>query len=120
MAEFVFADVLHDGRPFVHLDVARKLRSLRGNHNAEITAARVSLPDEFCHFVDVERHFGNQDDVCSARYAAVDGDPTRVASHDLDHDYAIVRLGGSVHAVNSAGGYVDRCVETKGEVGAGE
>src|SRR5690349_8101491 len=78
------------------------------------------LADKFCDFVDIERHFGNKDDVSAARNAAVSSDPTRIASHDFNDDDAVVRFRGGMYAIDRAGSYVDRSIKTKCKVCTGE
>ncbi len=60
VAELVLADILYDGRTFVHLNVTGELRPFRSNDNAEVTATGVTLLDELGDLVDVEGHFGDQ------------------------------------------------------------
>ena len=90
------------------------------DHDAEVFAAGVAQADQFGDLIDIDRDFRNQNDVGAAGDAAVERDPSGMAPHDFDDDNAVVRFGGGVDAVDGAGGDVDRGIEAKGEVGAGE
>ena len=50
--------------------------------------------------LDRDRLLRDQDDVGSARDAAVDGDPARVPAHHLDDHHPVVRLGRRVQPVD--------------------
>src|SRR5581483_1291368 len=53
-------------------------------------------------------------------HTAVEGDPAGIAAHYLDHDDAIVGLGGSMHAIDGFGGNADRGIEAETKIGAAE
>ena len=73
--------------------------------------------DLLAHLLDVERDLGNQDHVRAAGEPAVQGDPARVASHQLHHEHAVVALGGGVQLVERLGGGADRGVESEASAG---
>ena len=61
---------------------------------------------------------GNQNHISATGDAAVHGDPSCVASHDLYHHDALVRFGSSVEAVNGFHRCIDCGVEAETEVGS--
>ena len=95
-----------------------KLRAFGCDHDAEISSAGVALANRFGHLVNIERNFGDQNDVGAAGDAAISRDPAGIASHHFHHDHAIVRLGRRMHPVNGFGGHIHGGVEAEGEVGA--
>ena len=68
--------------------------------------------------VDVVGHFGQQDDVCAAGDAGIEGQPAGLVAHDLDAHHAAVAACGGVDAVDDVGGDVHSGVEAEGDVGA--
>src|SRR5208283_5006613 len=108
------------GRFTVFLVTIGKLRAFSYHHDAEISSAVAALTNQLRHLVNIERNFGDQYDVGATSDAAVGCDPTGGASHHLDHDHAIVRLGRGMHAVDGFGSYIYSRVEAEGEVGAGQ
>jgi hypothetical protein len=76
----------------------------------------VPLPDGFSDFVHIERLLGNQNGVRAARNPAIHGNPAGIAAHYFHHDHAVVRLGRRVNAINCARRYVNRRIESEGEV----
>ena len=76
--------------------------------------------DEPADLVDVERQLRDEDDVGAAGQAGVQRDPPRAAPHDLDHEVAVVALGGGVQAVDRLRGDVERRVEPEGDIGGAE
>src|SRR6185369_3533311 len=88
--------------------------------NAEVAAARVPQADSFRHLVNVERNFRNKDYIRAAGDAAVHCDPAGIAAHDFDHHHPIVGLSCGVDPVDGLGGNINRSIETKSEVGAGQ
>ncbi len=90
--------------------------SLGHHDDAELAACPVALLDLFVHLVQVEGDFGDQDHVGPTGQPRPQGQPARVAPHDLhDHD-AVVRFGRGVQLVQGVGGRVEGCVETEGNV----
>src|SRR5438045_9313793 len=90
-----------------------KLCPFRNYNNAEVPTARMSHANLGRNFIHVEGLFGNQNHVGAPSDAAVNGNPTGVASHHFDHHHAIVGLGGSVDAIDSFGHDVHRSEERR-------
>ena len=95
-------------------------RALGDDHDREVAPLRVAPAQPLAHLVDVERPLGHQHDVGAAGQPAVGGDPAGVPAHHLDHDHAVVRLGGRVQAVDRVRGDLHRGLEAEREVGAGQ
>src|SRR5579859_3567594 len=72
------------------------------------------------NFVDVKRAFGNQDYIGASGHAAVKGDPTGIAAHDLDDHDAVVRFGSGMNAIYGFADDVAGGVESEGVLGATE
>src|SRR5258708_20249068 len=53
--------------------------------------------------LDSEGNFWNENDVCPARDASFEADPTAVAPHDLDHHDAMVRGSGGMNLIDGVG-----------------
>ena len=68
--------------------------------------------------VDVVGLLGQQDDVCTAGDAGIEGQPAGLVAHDLDAHDAAVAAGGGVDAVDDLSGDVHGGVEAEGDVGA--
>src|SRR5271167_2426099 len=58
-------------------------------------------------------NFWDQDGVGAPGESGVESDPSGVATHDLDHHDATVRMRGAVQAVNAVSGERDRGVEAE-------
>ena len=65
-----------------------------------------------------ERDLRDQDHVGAAGDSGVEGNPARVAAHDLQHHHAVVALGRGVQAVEGVGGAGHGRVEPEGHHGA--
>ena len=77
----------------------------------------VPLPDLRGDLVQIEGDLGDQDAMGAPGNARVEGDPARIAAHDLHHDDPLVALGGAVQAVEALGGKAHGRVEAEGGVG---
>src|SRR2546423_3358408 len=115
MTELVSFSALHDWAI-----LGSKLRSLCHHHYAEISAALVSPPDFGCDLVYIEGLFRDQNDISSACYAAVDSNPSGIASHDFNYHYTIVGLSRGVNPINRFRHNIDRGIEPKSEIGSGK
>ena len=80
--------------------LASLVSSTFGNaDDAEAFAPFRTIQDKITDFVYFERYFGEQNDVRAAGNPGMEGDPSRIPSHDLnDHD-TVVACGSCVHAV---------------------
>src|SRR5271154_899757 len=101
-----------------HLVASGEPRALGCYDDAEISSSGVALLNQVGHLVDIERNFRDQNHVGAAGNTAINRNPARGASHHLDHDHAIVRLGGRMYTVDGLGVHVYRCVESEGKVRA--
>ena len=83
----------------------RKVDTLRDHHDGEVLAIPLALPrgSQTSHG---ERNFGDEDDMCAARHACFESDPSSVAAHHLHHHDAVMRFGGGVDLVDRVGGGV--------------
>src|SRR3989442_11256311 len=95
-----------------------KFDSLGYYHNRE--PERFPFGDILADFFDGKRDLGNQDDVGSARNPGFQPNPARVASHDLDHHDAMVRLGGSMNLVHRLGCGMQRGIKSKCNFGGAQ
>lgn len=86
----------------------------------ELLAAGEALLDHLDQVGRVEGALGQTDAVRAGGHAGLQGDPARVAAHDLDDHHALVGLGGGLQAVHGLGGDTDRGVEAEGAVGGGD
>src|SRR5207248_7320962 len=102
------------------VDACRQAGSFCDDNHAEVASASVALGNGLGNLVQVEWALGNENHIGAAGDAAVDSDPAGVASHHFDDDYAVVRLGRRVYAVDGFGGAVHGGVECEAEVGAAE
>ena len=114
VAERVRALVLAPGAALL------RRRPLRDDDDRERRAVGLAVAQPLADLVEVERALGHEDHVGAARHPRVAGDPAGVAAHHLDHDHAVVRLGGGVQPVDRVGGDLHRGLEAEGEVGARE
>ena len=101
-----------------HLAVER-LRAL-GDHDDRRVLVLEPLLDVAGDLVDVELPLRQQDHVGATGEAGVQRDPAGVPAHHLDHQRAVVRLGGGVQPVDRLHRDVDRGVEAEGVVGRAE
>ena len=101
-------------RPFrTTTAAAHRLRALGDHDDAEAGAIGVPCLDAFGDLRQIERNLRNQDDVGAAGDAGIEGNPARVAAHDLDDHDAVVRFGGRVQPVDGVGREADRGVEAE-------
>src|SRR5258708_32998729 len=70
--------------------------------------------------LDSEGNFWNENDVCPARDASFEADPTAVAPHDLDHHDAMVRGSGGMNLIDGVGYGVEGSVEPECNFGGGQ
>src|SRR5579872_5419624 len=113
VSEFVLAHILQDWRTRAF---RRKLRALSHDDNRKIASALVPLTNRLGNFVDIKWPLRNQDHIRAASYAAVQCDPARIPSHNLNHHHAVVRFCRGVNAVDRLAHDIARCVESKGVV----
>ena len=100
--------------------VAAALECAFGNDdNAETFTQAFASHDGVRDLSWIVRNFGNEDDVRAARNSGVDGNPSGVSAHDLDHDHAPVALRGRVEFVKSIAGGVHGSVEAERDDGPG-
>ena len=114
VAERVGAGVLAPGAAVL------RRGALGDDDDRERGAVGLAALEPLADLVEVERALGHEDHVGAAGQAGVAGDPAGVAAHHLDHDHAVVRLGGGVQAVDRVGGDLHGGLEAEREVGAGE
>ena len=85
------------------LQTAFRARTLCNGHDAEV-ASPLRPRTEYLHDgLQVERYFGNQDDVRAAGNAGGQRYPACVASHKFQHHHAVMALGGCVQLVDGFG-----------------
>lgn len=70
--------------------------------------------------IEIELDLGDQDDIRARCEPRVEGDPARVAAHELDDHDAVMRGGRRVHSIERFGRDMDRGLEPEGDVGAVE
>ena len=104
---------------FVFLHFFRKLIvlcALGHGDDGVVFPLLVPLVHRRAHFVYIERNFGDQDYVRAAGHPSVQGDPSRVAAHDLHHHHPFVGPRGGVQPVQRLHHPVDCGVEPEGVV----
>src|SRR5208282_2320158 len=106
--------------PTVLLVPIGKLCAFGRDNDAEISSARVALPDQFGNLINIEWNFRDQDYIGAAGDPAIGRDPARGSAHHFYHDHTIVRLCRRMDTIDGFGCDIDRRVEAKGEVGAGQ
>ena len=85
--------------------------------DAEAAAGAAALADRLGHRLAVVGDLGDQDDVGAAGDAGAERQPARVVAHHLDHDDAMVAVGGAVQPVDRVGRDAERGVEAEADVG---
>jgi hypothetical protein len=115
----VGVDVLYH-EAFLLARAAREGVPLGDDDDREVAAVVVAPPDVVARVLDRRRLLRHEDDVGAARDPARRRDPAGVATHDLDHHDAVVRLGGRVQPIDRLSTDVDGGVEADRHVGAGE
>ena len=78
----------------------------------------MSFLDDVAHVFQLERDLRNEDQIRSAGYARLHGDPPGVTSHDLYNDDPVVRLGRGVESIDGLSRDVDGRVEAEREIRA--
>src|SRR5664280_2819830 len=117
-------DVAKDGRPALHrqvgTDVVRQLlcMSCAFCHDDDVVFlvrhyVIVKARDELG---DAEGQFRGQNDIGARRQSGFECDGAIVSAHDLDDEYAVVRLCHVANTVNGINGNVDSSVEPDGVV----
>src|SRR5262249_45203808 len=86
-------------------------RTFSDNHNAEMFAETLTQHDTLRDLSRVVRNFGYKNDVRAAGNARLDGNPARMAPHNLDDDNAPMALCRRVQFVERIAGGVDVGVE---------
>ena len=70
--------------------------------------------------IEIELDLRDQNNVRPARDPGVEGDPPRVAAHELDDHHAVVTRGRRMHPIKSFGSNMDGSLESEGDVRAVE
>src|SRR5438045_3303343 len=68
----------------------------------------------------IKRSLGDENDVGTAGYAAVDGDPSGIAAHYFNYDHAVVSLSRRVQAINRLGGDSHGGIEAETKIRPGK
>ena len=74
--------------------------------------------NEPAHLINLKRPLRDQDHIRPTRHPRVQGDPTRVTSHDLDDEHSVMAFGRRVKAIDRFGGDRHGGVESECVVGA--
>ena len=77
-------------------------RALRHDDHGAFRTLAVAPGDFLGDLVVIEWDFRDQNDIRTASEAAMEGDPARVTTHDLEHHHALVACGRGVEAVEGA------------------
>ena len=86
--------------------------------DGEVRALLGTALHGFAYAVDVVGQLRQQNDVCTAGNAGVQGKPAGLVAHDLNAHHAAVAAGGGVDAVDDVCGNIHSGVEAEGHVGA--
>src|SRR6187455_2609472 len=99
---------------FEHRDAAILWSSAFGDDDdAEARAALITLPNAAGHLLEVVRNLGYENHVGATGDSGVQGDPSGVTAHDLDHHDAAMGLGRGVQPIDGVGGEADRRIEAE-------
>ena len=79
-----------------------------------VTAGGVAFANGLGDVLEVEGDFWQQDHICPTSHAAIKGDPACMASHDFQHDDALVAFCGGVQAIQGIHDGGDGGIKTKG------
>ena len=120
VTEFVLLDVLHDGGAVFRIHISGKFCSLGNHYDAEVASASMAQANSLGNFIDIEGTLGNQNHIGTAGNAAVNSDPTSIATHYFHHHDTVVSFRGGMHAVDGLSDNVDRGIESESVVGAGQ
>src|SRR2546422_5678647 len=101
----------------VFFQLRRKFDPLSHHHNREMFAKSFPFGHILADSFDGERNLGNQNDVRSASNAGFQPNPARIASHDLDHHDAMVRLRRGMNLVYRLCCGMQRGIESKRNFG---
>src|SRR4029079_4398366 len=101
-AETHVAELVDLARLHLHRALLR-LGPLSDNDDRREATFLVALLEVVADALDVEILLGDEDLGRAAGDARLGGDPTRMATHDLDDHDAVVRLGCRVQAVDGVG-----------------
>src|SRR5262249_31937705 len=112
--------VLFAATAFEHLGIAGQFGSFCDDDHAEIAPAIMPAYQDVRYFLHVEWTLGNQDHVCASGNAAVGGNPAGIASHDLNHNYAVMGFRSGMNPVNSFCGNADGGIKTETEIRAAQ
>src|SRR5262245_46726728 len=80
----------------------------------------MTLLQGFSYFINFEGTFWNEDHIAATGNTAVNGNPSRVAAHHLDDDYAVVRFSRRVQTVDGFVGNIHCSIEAETKVGASQ
>ena len=108
------------GQPLLplHLGFLAVVGALGHGQDGEVGAPLCPALHSLTDPVDVVGALGDEDDVCAARNAGVEGQPAGLVAHDLNAHHAAVAACRGVDAVDDVGGDVHSGVEAEGDVGA--
>src|SRR5438445_9984524 len=113
MSEFIFFRVLQNRGAVFRIHIGRKFCSLSNYHDTEVASASMAQADGLGNFVDIEGTLGNQNHIGAASNAAVNSDPTSIATHHFhDHD-TVVSFRRGMYAVDGLSDHVDRGIESE-------
>ena len=109
----------------IHFTIPRWQRTFLGkcsfgNNDDRRIVARKPMFDERTHLVYMKRALRNKYCVRTAGDAGVPCDPTRVSSHDLDNEHAVVTLRCRMQSIDSFSCNRHGCVKTERVVGGSQ
>jgi len=90
--------------------------TLRGDQDRERPAGLVAHLQVGADRLDLELTLWNQNQVSAASHAGGGSDPASVATHYLDNDDSVMRLGGGVEAINCVGRDLHCSVKPEGSI----
>ena len=102
----------------LHAGLLDVIDALGHRQDGEVLALLGPVLNGSAHLFNGVGTLGNEDDICAAGDACVQGEPARLVAHQFHQHAAAVAAGGGVDPVDGLGGNVNGRVETEGHVGA--
>ena len=94
----------------------RCFNTFRHHHNRIGFSFVRPIQDGLIHPIHVIAQLRQQDDIGTARHSGIEGDPSGVVTHHLDHHHPLMRTGRRMQSVNRFGSDIDRRIESEGNV----
>jgi hypothetical protein len=80
----------------------------------------LAMQNRLFNLLDLVRNFGNKYDVCAAGNSGMEGDPTGIASHYFNDEYASMAFSRGMKLIERVASGINSGIESKGDYGGAD